>query len=305
MTTSRNNKNIICLGEVLWDIFPTARKIGGAPLNVAYHLKNLGIESSLISRVGRDEMGTRLLKILEEWGILTSFCQLDSLYPTSEVQTKKGEQGEVSFEILYPVAWDFIEWKNEFEQLSIEADALVFGSLVTRNEVSYKTLLQMMELSKYNVFDVNLRSPYFSKEIIENLLQRTNLLKLNESELEIICDLQKSNLQNEVEKIKSLQSDFEIEEIILTKGNRGATYYLGDARFDCSSYSVVVEDTVGSGDAFLGAFLANKFREPTNIESQLKYASALGGFVATKEGACPDYNLKDLDQFIQNHKLHN
>lgn len=288
---------ILSFGEILWDVFPHAIKPGGAPLNVTYHLNRLGVESRIISRVGDDVKGRKLLEIMEGWAMGTDFCQQDHLHATSEVIAKMDDHYETTYEILYPVAWDFIHWEKKFFEAASQSDALVFGSLVMRNEVSYKTLTRLLEAARFRVFDVNLRHPHYKQDVVLAMLEKTNLLKVNQAELEIISSWISPQLKDDLKRVTRIQEIFNIAEVIVTRGSDGASYFADGKRYDQHVHPVTVADTVGSGDAFLAAFLAKKFESDSTIEAQLDAATLLGAFVATQAGACPPYTQKDLDTF--------
>lgn len=296
-TTNQKKKRIVCYGEVLWDVFPTKSKPGGAPMNVAYHLHKFGIDSRMISRIGRDEAGEKLLKLLDEWNIPVKNCQIDPLYKTGKVLATVLPGNEMSYDIQSPVAWDFITSEIKNDRLVRQADAFVFGSLVTRNETSCKTLYHLIDIATYNVFDVNLRQPHYSPEIIEYLLGKCHLLKLNESELALIATWFSVESLDEESAVLFLQHTFNIDEVIITKGCKGASYYTKTSICTFPALKVEVKDTCGSGDSFLAAFLAKKF-EGESPETGMVYATGLGAFVAAHEGACPVYDLSTLESFI-------
>ncbi|WP_207424771.1 carbohydrate kinase family protein [Desertivirga brevis] len=295
-------RKVVCFGEILWDNLPTGKKPGGAPMNVAYHLNQLGVESTLISRVGDDANGRDILDFLRSKGLSTNHCQIDASYPTSTVEVVIGADNEVSYDIVEPVAWDFIEVSDELDSLVAEADAFVFGSLAARRTVSFKSLNSLLEKAKYRVFDVNLREPYYSPDILTLLLRKTDVLKLNVHELNLLSSWFSSSCSKEWDKINLLQEEFGIEEIVVTKGSSGASYYTRHAQCNYPAYKVKVNDTVGSGDSFLAAFLSQKLKGES-IEGILSYASALGAYVTMQSGACPDYKKYDLEQFIWRNEL--
>jgi len=296
-TTNQQKKTVVCYGEVLWDIFPTKTKPGGAPMNVAYHLRKFGIDSRMISRVGNDEAGKKLLNLLTEWDIPTENCQADLTNETGKVIATVMPGNEMSYNIYSPVAWDYITPNADNDKLVSEADAFVYGSLVTRNDTSRETLYQLIEKAKFNVFDINLRQPYYSPEIIEHLLGKCNLLKLNDTELELISAWFSTEKSDEETGVRVLQQKFNIDEVIVTKGAAGASYYTKDESYTFPAFKVTVKDTCGSGDSFLAAFLAKKF-EGASPETSMIYATGLGAFVASHEGACPAYNLTGLESYI-------
>jgi fructokinase len=296
-TKNQKKKTVVCYGEVLWDIFPTQTKPGGAPMNVAYHLRKFGIDSRMISRVGNDEAGNKLLKLLTEWNIPTGNCQIDNTYETGKVIATVLPGNEMSYSIHSPVAWDYITSEIDYDSLVSEADAFVFGSLITRNETSRETLYQLIEKAKFNVFDINLRQPFYSQEIIEYLLQKCNLLKLNESELELISTWFSESTSDEETSVRFLQNEFNIGEVVVTKGAEGASYYTKNKSYTFPAFKVKVADTCGSGDSFLAAFLSKKF-EGESPEKCMIYATGLGAFVASHEGACPAYDITTLESYI-------
>jgi len=296
-TTNEKQKTVVCYGEVLWDIFPTKTKPGGAPMNVAYHLRKFGIDSRMISRVGNDEAGEKLLKLLTEWNIPIENCQIDQAYETGKVIATVLPGNEMSYSIHSPVAWDYITSGVDNDSLVSEADAFVYGSLVTRNKTSRETLYKLIEKAKFNVFDINLRQPHYSPEIIEYLLGKCNLLKMNESELELITAWFSNKKDKEQSAVRFLQEKFNIDEVIVTKGAEGASYYTKSESYSFPAFEVKVKDTCGSGDSFLAAFLSKKF-EGESPETCMIYATGLGAFVASHEGACPAYDIAKLESYI-------
>lgn len=295
--TAKKPASVLCFGEVLWDILPEGMKPGGAPLNVAYHLSRTGVNSSLISRVGKDDLGRQLLAQMKSWNLSASLFQEDERYPTGTVVAEMDEHHEVAYTIVAPVAWDFIHWEQRYAAAS-EADALVFGSLIMRNIVSYETLEGLLSASSYRVFDVNLREPHVEQQKILSALAKTELLKLNQHELGVIGSWIGPEAASESDTVHRLQDRFSIPGIILTRGKDGATYYEGGQVYTSRIYPVKVADTVGSGDAFLAAFLSARFAGKM-IDQSLDAAAALGAFVASRQGACPDYTPSEGSLFLE------
>lgn len=287
---------ITCFGEVLWDVLPGGKMAGGAPLNVAYHLKKLGIDSHIISRVGADEDGTALLGLLDSWKI-ANHCQVDSRIRTGVVLASMEPNFEVNYDIVFPAAWDFVEMEENYLELVRRSDAFVFGSLIMRNEISKNTLNELLSGASYRIFDVNLRPPYYAPEQVMAVLRHTDLLKLNKNELDIIGQWAGLTCDDEKGKIKALMQGFAINEVLVTRGKDGATYYMGNESYDCPLYKVEVADTVGSGDAFLAGFLAKKLEgNGAKIIEQLDAAALMGAFVASQRGGCPAYEQDDLER---------
>ncbi len=289
---------ILCYGETLWDVFPEGARIGGAPLNVAYHLHRLGMDAKIISRIGKDKWGEKLKKQVRSWGLQTDTLQEDKTHDTSIVRAHVQNDGETTYEIVAPVAWDFIAWEEDFSDLVENAGAVVFGSLAFRSPDSRKTLFRIIENADFTVYDVNFRPPYYDREMVIQVLRKTDFLKLNHEELSIIADWIGVEKEPEEKQVESLRQEFSIHEILVTKGSKGAHYFSEELKVEVKAFPVEVINTVGSGDAFLAAFLSGKFGEqPTSPREQLEKAALLGAFVAGKDGACPTYNKTDLQRF--------
>ncbi|KEQ28387.1 carbohydrate kinase family protein [Pedobacter antarcticus] len=294
-------KSVVCFGEILWDILPDGKRPGGAPMNVAYHLYKLGLQSHLISSIGNDKAGIELLDFLNRIGVSSDWIQTNAHYDTSQVLASINQANEVSYEIVAPVAWDYIHWDNEMEQLIKAADAFVFGSLGSRNETSRATLIKMLEHASYKVFDVNLRAPHYSPEFVSDLLRHADMVKINAAELCLIAEWNGIDYSKELECIEAIFSKFGMNEILITKGAHGATYYNRNLTYEYPAYSINVADTIGSGDSFLAAFLAMKLADEP-LEIALDYAVAMGAFITAQSGACPEYSKFDFDRFIWKRK---
>ena len=287
---------VVCYGEILWDILPDGPQPGGAPLNVAYHLKKQGVETSIISRIGDDENGHKLAFLLDSWGINKALIQTDYQYPTSEVIAKMNNGNEVSYEIIFPVAWDFIDYSKIIAEKVQPTTYFVYGSLSSRNDTSRETLFEFLEKDCIKVFDINLRPPFVNRDLLEVLLSKADIVKFNQSELEMAQLLFGGPFSNEASQIRFIQERFGIKEIIVTKGEFGASYYKGNKVYNAWGSEVKVTDTIGSGDSFLAAFIANHClkKDPAVI---IKNAVAMGAFIATKKGGCPEYQREEYENF--------
>lgn len=290
------NKKIICFGEVLWDVVADNRLIGGAPLNVCYHLSKFGVDSKVISQVGEDSYGTDLIQGISKLGVNTSLITISPNYATSKVLVHITKKGEISYEIVENVAWDFIQFDEKIAQEIAKANYFVYGSLSTRNEVSKSTLLRYLEYSNWNVLDLNLRYPYYDQKIIHQLLSSCNTLKINDEELLVISDLffKNSHPDQRIESVFKIFSN--INEVIVTKGAEGVSYYSKEEAVEIPGIKVQVADTVGSGDSFLAAYLAGRLHHKPIIKC-LKDAVVLSAFIASRQGACPVYSLEEIEQF--------
>ncbi|MBS7229434.1 carbohydrate kinase [Flavobacterium psychroterrae] len=288
--------SVFCYGEVLWDIFPEGARAGGAPFNVAYNLMRMGIDAHMISRVGNDKLGNDLLAQLTNWNISTEDSQIDTNSPTGTVIAHIDEHNEAHYDIIQPVAWDFIEFRNDYTEKISNASAFVFGSLITRNEVSRNTLFELLEVAKFKVFDVNIRPPHYSIPVIKDLLYKADLVKMNKAELRLILDFLNKDYISEDDGIRYIQNTFTINEVLISKGSKGAVYYNGEQHYDAPAVPVTIQDTVGSGDAFLAGFLSKRILNADPIEI-MNQATALGAFITSKEGACPNYTWSDFESF--------
>jgi fructokinase len=280
----------VCYGEILWDVLPSGAKPGGAPMNVAYHLQKLGVTATLISKIGKDSWGNELIALLQKQTIDTGYIQIDLEHATGMVNACIREGNEVEYDIVFPAAWDFISMQQGLISLIQQTKYFVFGSLASRNDVSANTLLQLLEAANTKVLDINLRPPHFTKSTLETLLYQTDILKLNAHEANLIAGWfnQFDSLQDQV---KSIQEHFKIDIILVTRGEHGALINEKGNFYEHSGYKIKVEDTVGSGDAFLAGYLFKLDNNATPQES-LAFANALGAFIATQSGACPPYSLE-------------
>ena len=291
-------KKVICFGEMLWDVFPDGAVAGGAPMNVALNLQQLGVDVTMISRVGKDEDGQKILDFVKGYGLSLTSIQEDENQPTGQVIIDQADKENIQYDILEPVAWDFISLTPENQELVANADALVFGSLAVRNEKSWQTLYHLVHQPLLTIFDVNMREPYIDFYKIDSLLGYTDILKINEDELEILADF--FELKDKRDGLAKALCDYLVEEypietICITHGGKGAMVYKDGSIISHPGYKVQVEDTVGAGDAFLSGFV-KMYLEGKNLKDTLDFASKLGAFVATQKGGTPRYSLQDLEK---------
>lgn len=297
---TNNNHDVVCFGEILWDLLPTGAEPGGAPMNVAYHLHKQQKAPALITRIGLDDKGKELVNIFSGHGVCTDFFQVDYEYETGKVYAEPGDYNEVQYDIVKPVAWDFIEWDDSFEKLVSQANFFVFGSLAARSKQTKETLFRLLESAKNKVLDINLRAPHFNRGMVEDLLAKADLLKINLAELELITGWFSEYNKTE-DRIKSISDKFNISNIVVTMGGNGALWYLNENVYRHNGYRVDVTDTVGSGDAFLAGLLA-KLLDDASPADALDFASGLGAFIATQYGACPFYDLSEIESLIKEKK---
>ncbi|MCP9753514.1 PfkB family carbohydrate kinase [Ferruginibacter sp. HRS2-29] len=289
------NKNIhplVCFGEVLWDIRPSGTQPGGAPMNVAYHLQQLQKNPAIITKTGNDSEGRRLLELFTLKNINTGHIQTDLQYPTGKVYGTQDPKGDMSYDIVQPSAWDFIEWHEAFTDLMANATYFVYGSLAARNIRSRKTLFELLEVAPRKVFDINLRAPHYEKNVLLDLLKKADLLKMNEDELALTAPWF-CTYTDPQDQVRSISEQLGLTLFVVTRGGDGAILYRDGEIFSHPGIKVNVADTVGSGDAFLAALLAGLMdQDPPGLI--LENAVKLGSFVATQKGGMPDYDVEQV-----------
>jgi len=289
--------NAVCFGEVLWDVFPTHKKIGGAPLNVALRLQSLGINTKIISKVGEDSNGTRLVNYIQENDVSTDYIQRDATHETGKVTVLLDQDGSATYEINHPVAWDKIEMTPALQGLVSTADVFVFGSLSCRDSVSRTTLYELVKHSKFSVFDVNLRAPNYTNKVLLDLMNVSNFIKFNDEEIIELLEFNKLKCNSLEDNIKAIAKLTNTNQICVTRGPDGAVLYLNSTFYYNNGISVKVIDTVGSGDSFLAA-LISKLLNKEDPQIAIDYACAIGSLVAGREGANPMISEEDITNML-------
>lgn len=291
------NTNIVCFGEMLWDMLPSGKLAGGAPMNVAIHLQYQEFAPVVISRVGRDELGQGLLGYLEQKGVTSNWVQVDENQETGVVIANVNNRSEVTYDIVQPVAWDYIQLNEEIRQVVTESDFFIYGSLAARNETSHHTLLSLLEAAKVKVFDVNLRPPHYSRAVLEPLLEKATIVKMNHHELMEISGWYET-FKDERAGMEYLKEHYALETVIVTRGENGAAVLSAEGYVEQAGYSVEVEDTIGSGDAFLATYLSKTITGSKPAEA-LQQACAMGALVASHKGATPEISPEAVEQLIK------
>lgn len=287
--------DVACFGEVLWDILPAGQVPGGAPVNVAYHLHKHGIHAAVITRVGDDAAGLELSRLFESKGVDTSWFQRDSHFETGKVYAHPQPNHDVKYEILQPVAWDKIDWEEDHASLMDNVSCLVYGSLASRDSVSRTTLFRLLETKARKVFDVNLRAGFYTQELLVLLLRKADVVKMNREEL-LLINGWFNQLEDMEAQVRFVQSHFNIPMIVVTLGADGALMLVNNELIRVPGMQVKVEDTVGSGDAFLARLLAGMLGDMQPSDA-LSAANRLSAFMATRRGACPDYSPEHVIAF--------
>ncbi|MCW2120865.1 carbohydrate kinase family protein [Flavobacterium sp. 7A] len=282
-----------CFGEVLWDEFPTHKKIGGAPLNVAVRLESMQNEVAIISSVGMDDKGRELLEFMKKNKVDVKGVQIDALHKTGKVKVVLDETGSASYDIMKPRAWDKIQLTDVAQNLTKTADVFIYGSLASRDETSRNTLYSLLKLAKYKVFDVNLRKPYYDATILEHLMNEANFIKFNDDEIFEIAGLLGSDSKSLETTVLFIAHKTNSDCICVTLGSKGAILYFEGNFYYNPGYKITVADTVGAGDSFLGT-LINKLVKKSDPQQAIDYACAMGALVASHEGANPKINETEI-----------
>ena len=288
---------IVCFGEVLWDVFPKHKKIGGAPLNVALRLQSFQNEVALISCLGDDKLGNELLLELQKHRISSLYIQKIKAYKTSTVAISLDKNGSASYFINHPCAWDNIQVNDKLNSLVKSSEAFIFGSLIARSNTSRNTLLKLLTFSKLSVFDVNLRPPHYDISSIQVLMNAANFIKFNDDELkEISMSLGYQSASIE-QTILFIAKKTNTTSIAVTLGSKGAILFYEERFFYCKGYQVEVADTVGSGDSFL-ATLIDVLLKGKDAQLAIDKACAVGALVAKNKGANPVISKVEIDAIM-------
>ena len=284
-----NNKKpiVVGVGELLWDMLPTGKKAGGAPINFVYHASRLGAEGYAISAVGDDELGREILQELNNNSIQYLIEKVP--YPTGTVQVSL-QDGIPDYIINERVAWDHLSPTSNAIDLAEQADAICFGTLGQRSAQSRDTIQAILSFASedaYRCFDINLRQHYYTKELIEESLYLANVLKINDEELAVLKDL--FHLQGtEREVAKWFIEHYNLRMLVLTAGAAYSTIYTSDEESTLPTPQVQVADTVGAGDAFSSALIISLLKGASLREAH-EFAVRTAAYVCTKEGAWPAY----------------
>ena len=285
----KENKSIVGIGEVLWDVLPEGKKIGGAPANFAYHVSQFGLNSCVVSAVGDDPLGAQILDNFKEKGLRNIMAVVP--YPTGTVQVEIDQVGVPQYVIKENVAWDNIPFTPELEELAHNTCAVCFGSLAQRNVVSRDTINRFIDAMPQDednliVFDVNLRQGFFNKEILDQSMRRCNVLKINDEELITISRMlgcPETDLQS---KCWILFGRYNLKMLILTCGVNGSYIFTSGNMSFLATPQVEVADTVGAGDSFTAAFVSSILKGLPVAEAHRK-AVEVSAFVCTQNGAMP------------------
>jgi fructokinase len=298
---------ILAIGEILYDIFPNYRRLGGAPFNFLCHLKHLGFPVRFVSRIGNDEAGQSILKTLSEHQFDTDTIQIDTVHPTGKVRVDVNSNGIPRFEILANAAYDYMVWDASFDVLfQNEVELIYFGSLVQRTSNGFGIVQKVLSLKNPEtkcLYDINLRPNCYNKTMILQSLEKTDILKLNADELSLIRDMLSGSV-NPPNFIRNLMEIFTIEIVVLTKGDAGSALFTENGEYEIKSRKITpVVDTVGAGDAYaamLGIGYLNKWHPARIISTASHFAER----ICMIEGAIPS-SSDFYEDFIKQVRAYN
>lgn len=286
---SKDHFTVVGLGELLWDVFSSGKQLGGAPANFAYVTSVLGDRGIVASRVGVDQLGAEAKQKLSGLGLDCQYVQDDADHATGTVQVCVDASGQPKFEIKESVAWDFVAWTREYEDLAAQADAVCFGSLAQRSPGSRETIRRFLSAapaSSIKVFDVNLRQSFFSAEIIQDSLRRADIAKLNHEELPRVMELAGLPQAEMHPAMHDLLNGFDLKLICVTRGENGSILCTREAVDEHPGLKIQVKDTVGAGDAFTAGLVYCCLRR-TSLKAMNEVANRMGAWVASNVGATP------------------
>lgn len=278
---------IVGLGEALWDVLPDGKTLGGAPANFAYHAGQYGLEAMAISALGDDELGDETVKALEEKRL--SYLMPCVPYPTGTVEVTLDDGGVPTYNIKENVAWDNIPFTPEVKAVAESCRAVCFGSLAQRNRASreaIKAFIAATPADCLRIFDINLRQHFYTKEVIDESMKRSNVLKINDEELIEIGRLFGYPNLDMNGKCRQLLSDYGLDMIVLTCGINGSYVFTNGEEAYLPTPKVAVADTVGAGDAFTGSFCA-ALLSGKSVAKAHELAVEVSAYVCTQSGAMP------------------
>jgi len=291
----------VCFGEILWDVFPDKRHLGGAPLNVALRLASLCNEASvsIISAVGADSLGDQALAIIADTRLSGADIQT-SKHATGTVKVTLSKAGNASYSIANDAAWDHIKVTQQALDSLGKDSVFVFGSLAARSAVSNQTLKELIKTAHFTVFDVNLRAPYFTLDGIFDFMKTANFIKMNDEELDLICEHHDGPKADITAQLQWVNKNTGASYVCVTLGAEGACLLYKDEVTTVPGIPTKVVDTVGAGDSFLATLLWGLFKKQLAPKEALGYACAMGSLVAASSGANPVIQTAKLNRLVSN-----
>ncbi len=294
-------KRVVAFGEVVWDILPDGKVLGGTPSNMVFRCNSFGEEGFLLARVGDDELGHQALRRLEELGISIMDVQIDSEFPTGTVNIRFDERGEPIYEVAPDVAFDHIEFSTEALKLARNADCLFYGLLPQRFGISKNTIRELIKESPRSLkfFDLKLFQHFFNADVVDFLLNASNIVRIKDKEIGFLSE--KLGLTNDdIQDFgKQVVDKYHVDVVIITRGQKGVfAFHKKDGAFHDSGYHLNLKDNVGSGMALAAGFL-HYYLSGKPLQEALNFGNAAGALNATKLGATTFFNKRDVLNFMQ------
>jgi fructokinase len=279
---------VVALGEALWDVLPDGPRLGGAPVNVACHIRSLGGEAAVLSRVGEDELGQRIARELTERGLSSDLLQTDPRRPTGTVSVEVDEDGKPTYTIHADVAWDAIETWDVARQRIRESNAICFGTLAQRSDASrdaIQTLVDSAPETVLRVLDVNLRQSFYSRDILERSFALADVVKISDEELPVVAELF-GLLGSDRELVAKLADASRLRAVALTRGPNGSLLWAGGEFSEHEGVPSSVVDTIGAGDSFTAAWILGQV-QGRSLDEINKHANRVAAYVCSRSGATP------------------
>jgi fructokinase len=287
---------IVGLGEILWDLLPGGRQLGGAPFNFTFHCHQLGHSCAMVSRVGADNLGRDIRSTVRQLGLSDAFLQEDPARPTGTVTVQLDAGGQPNYTIHSEVAYDHLAWDAALEVLLHRAQAVCFGTLIQRSPAARATVQQALRAAQTGivVYDVNLRQHFYTREIIEESLRASRWVKLNSEELVVLRELLGLTARGESGGLAELRSRYNVELACLTRGAHGCLVQTAEEEIAVPGRPVQVVDTVGAGDAFTAGLLVYALEGRTLAEAAV-FANRLAARVAASAGGTPRIERAEVE----------
>ena len=291
-------RTVVGLGELLWDLLPSGKQLGGAPANFAYISSLFGNRGVVASRVGGDALGDAAVDRLATLNLEDHCVQRDESHATGTVGVEIDDHGQPTFTIFENVAWDHLQWTADWQMLATEADIVCFGSLAQRSADSRSTILRFLKAMREDalrIFDVNLRQNYFSREVLTDSLALANVAKLNDAELPVVLANCGLPVGLELENARELRQVFDLDLVCVTRGVNGSLLVSESDSHAHPGFKIAVSDTIGAGDAFTAA-LAHHFTRGVSLAAINNIANRVGSWVASVPGAMPRISREEFQR---------
>lgn len=291
---------LVGLGELIWDLIPAGRSLGGAPSNFAYHSRLLGNRAVIASRVGDDKLGCDASGVLSRVGVEANYLQVDLEHPTGTVGVEIDGHGEPHFTVNLDSAWDYLALSSQWGELAREAHVICFGTLGQRNPCARETIQSFLRLSRptaLRIFDVNLRHWFFTAELLVSSLEIANIVKFSSDELLTTAKLLSIDGSGEYEICRGLINLYGLDLVVVTRSERGSLLFTSRDVVEHTGYHVEVADTIGCGDAFTAA-LAHCLVNGLSLGEASETANRMGAWVATQAGATPPATRQKIEEIL-------